>query len=139
MSRRPVGVWLVVLYLVVTQLSAILAVSVAFLVTSPETAWARDYYRELSWPQIAYVAVSVVVWLGAAVALFRLKKQAFPLLVAGSVLGAANLVWQGVAPWLGDAPADAPPVQVVGIAAGALILAAMLAYVWRLRHNEVLR
>ena len=141
MQSRPIGVWIICGYIFATQISALYSFLRLTLDPDPEIAWANSYYQDLSYWAIAYLLINAVLWLAAVVFLFFLRKQAFPLFLVAAIFGIGNTAWQAVSPWIASAPIDqsiAKPIQYVGLSVGAIVLGAIVTYVWRLKTKGVL-
>lgn len=129
---RPAWVWVIFLY----NLFSIGLIATIFWLSAtgrvPLSAGQKKTLLSFSAAEIAETVILSVLQLAGTIQLFRLRRNAFPLLSAAFAASLLSTAWHALQP-------NAVPFQPTGHLVGWAISIAICTYAWRLSHDGVLR
>lgn len=128
-------VWVISIFYAYGALSTVFSYAIVFAKAFPATAAQRQYFAAMTAFDHALTAFVVLLNLGAAVLLFRLRRQAPPIFTFAFAVGVGTVVYQILTTnWL-----EAVGIfGLVGAAIGWAINVAVIVYTWTLRKRGVL-
>lgn len=138
---RPAGVWMICLYLLLTEGIALGALALSWSPTLANEVFGADVYTELDPIHLTLIAANTVLWLTVAFDLYRLRRRAARLLGIAFVVGVVDIYWQATHGWVAHEDHVQYLIQtgaVIAFTTGVTLLVAILLYVQRLDRRGVL-
>ncbi len=140
-SRRPIGVWLVCIYLLLSEGLAVMALVLSWSPELSQRLIGIDFYAELDIVHIVLILANTILWLTVALDLYHMRRRAARLLGIAFVVGVVDLYWQSTHGWVAHEDHVRHLIEQGGVAAfviGSALLVGILVYVLRLDYRGAL-
>ncbi len=140
-ARRPVGVWLVCCYLLLSEGLAVIALALSWSPSLSQRLIGIDLHAELDAVHLILIAANTILWLTVAVDLYRMRQRAARLLGIAFAVGVIDLYWQATHGWVAHEDHVQHLIEQGGVGAfalGSALLIGILVYVQRLERRGAL-
>ena len=135
-QKRPAGVWVICIYYFLTGGFTLLSMALAYRGAANLTPQEKIYLASMTTFDYVLTIISAGLTLSAAMALFMLRRAAFPLFCAALAMSMAFTIWHMlVRHWISVVGS----AGLMGAAFGWMVMLVVCIYTARLRAQGILR